>query len=89
MHEERILRTQLKAHLADRFQKWQRLDVAYGPTDLHDHHVDAFRDFSDGGLDLIRDVRDHLNGFPQVIAAALFGQNRFVDSSGSPIVVAR
>ena len=45
-------------------------------------------DFSDRGLDLIGDVRNHLHGLAEIIAAALFGENRFVDAAGGPVVVA-
>ena len=37
-------------------------------------------------LDFIRNVRDYLNGLSQIIAAALFVDNAFVDTSGCNIV---
>ena len=33
-------------------------------------------------------MRNHLDGFSEVISAALFGENGFVDSAGGPVVVA-
>src|SRR5229473_1667306 len=56
--------------------------------DFDDHHVHAFGNFPDRGFDFVGDVRNHLHGLAEEIAAALLGQNRFVDSSGGPVVVA-
>ena len=39
-------------------------------------------------LDFVGNVRNHLHGFAQIIAAPLFGENRFVDSAGRPVIVA-
>ena len=89
MHEERILRAELQAHLANRFQERQGLDIPDRPANFHDHDVHAFGDFADAALDLVGDVRDDLHGFSQVIAAALPGENGFVDAPGGPVVVAR
>jgi hypothetical protein len=43
-------------------------------------HDDDVRvgDFLDSGFDFVSDVRDDLNGFAEIIAAALFGENGFV-----------
>jgi len=53
-----------------------------------DDDVDAFGDFLDGGFDFVGNVRNDLNGLPKVVAAALFGENGFVDAAGGPVVVA-
>ena len=50
---------------------------------------DAFGHFAERGFDFVGDVRNHLHRLAQVIAAALFGDDRFVDAAGGPVVVAR
>src|SRR5439155_22812654 len=55
--------------------------------DFHDDHVHVARDAVDGGLDLVRDVRDHLHRPPQVIAAPLLLDHREVDLAGRHVVV--
>ena len=52
------------------------------------HDVHAFGNFSEGGFDFVGDVRDDLDGFAEIIAAALFGEDGFVDAAGGPVVVA-
>ena len=68
-----LLAALLMAHLADGFEKRQRLDIADGAADLHDHHVHIRGHLAHGGLDFVGDVRDHLHGLAEVIAAALAG----------------
>ena len=84
----RVLGTQLQPHLADGFEERQRLDVSHRAADLDNHHVDVVRDLAKRRLDFVGDVRNHLHGLAQKIAAALLGDDRFVDSAGGPIVVA-
>ena len=50
---------------------------------------DAFGDFAERGFDFVGDVRDHLNRLAEIIAAALFGDDRFVEAAGGPVVIAR
>ena len=88
VHKERVLRTKLQAHLANRFEEGKRFNVADGAADFDNHNVDAFGDFLDSGLNFVGNVRDHLDGFAEVIAAALFGEDGFVDAAGGPIIVA-
>src|SRR5258706_603643 len=57
-------------------------------ADFDDYNVNGFGNFPNGGFDFVGDVRDHLDGFAQEIAAALFGEDGFVDAAGGPIVVA-
>ena len=89
MHEERIFCTEFQAHLPDGFQKRQRLDVANGSANLYNYYVHVRRDFLDDCFNLVRDMRNHLHGFPQVITAPFLGENGFVDSACRPIVIAR
>src|SRR5271155_2824359 len=88
MNEDRILRPQLKAHLPDRFEEWQRFDVADRASDFDDHDIGGVRDFAEGGFDFIGDVRNYLHGLAEIIAAAFLGENGFVDPAGGPIVIA-
>src|SRR5437762_1499896 len=70
--------------LANRLEEGQRLDVAAGPADLADHDVGRRRDGAraDARLDLVRDVRDDLNGRPQELSLALLAEHRIPDRAG-------
>ncbi len=89
VHEQSIFCAKLQAHLANGFEEGKRFDVANGAANFHDDHVHAFGNFPDGGFDFVGDVGNDLHGFAQVIAAALFGENGFVDAAGGPVIVAR
>src|SRR4051794_15624918 len=67
--------------LAQRLEERQRLDVADRAADLGDHDVDLGRlgNEADAVLDLVGDVRDHLDGATEVVAAALAPDHRVVD----------
>ena len=86
MHEHAVVAPLLMAHLADGFHKRQRLDVAHGAADLHDHHVHVGRDFAHGGFDLVGHVRDHLYGLAQIIAAPLARNDLLVDAAGCEVI---
>lgn len=45
------------------------------------------RHLLDPALDLVRDVRDDLDGFSEVVAAAFFGDDLAVDFAGGDVVV--
>ena len=53
-----------------------------------DDDVDIVRDLLHGGLDLVGDVRNDLDGLAQIVAAALLGDDLLVDAAGGQIVVA-
>ena len=88
--------------LADRLQERQRLDVPDGPADLGDHEVDVagLGDQRDPLLDLVGDVRHHLDGAAQIVPAALAADDGVVHAPrgdvgraagvgvGEPLVVA-
>ena len=88
VHEERVLAAQLLPHLADGFHKGQRLDVADRAADLHDGEVDVLRHLLHRTLDFVGDVRNDLDGLAQIVAAALLGDDGFVDAAGGPVIVA-
>ena len=74
-------RPDLGVELAQRLEERQRLDVAHRAADLGDHDVDVgrLRHQLDAVLDLVGDVRDHLDGAAEVVAAALAPDHRVVD----------
>ena len=73
----------LDRELADRLEERKRLDVADGAADLGDDHVRVarLRDQRDALLDLVGDVRNHLDRAAQVVAAALAADDRVVDAA--------
>src|SRR5260221_13451148 len=83
-----VLRAKLEAHLTYGFQEGKGFDVSDGAADFDDDDVDAFGIFFDRRFDFVGDVRNHLHGFAEEIAAALFGQDGFVDAPRRPVVVA-
>src|ERR1019366_1505344 len=89
VYEQRVVAAQFLPHLADGFDEGQRLDVAHRAADFGDHHVHVLRDFFGRRLDFVGDVRNHLHGLAQIIAAALLGDDLLVNLAGSPVVIAR
>ena len=77
--------------LAQRLEERQRLDVADRAADLGDHEVHVLRlgHEPDPVLDLVGDVRDHLHGAAEVVAAALAPDHRVVDRAGGDVRAAR
>ena len=75
------------AHLANRLEERQALDVADGPADLDDHdiRIAVARDPPDPFLDLVRDVGNDLDRSAEVVAAALLGDDGLVDPAGRDI----
>src|SRR5690606_7787551 len=88
VHEHRFVRAPVGTDLADRLQERQRLDVAHGTADLHQGDVEALGGRVDAALDLVGDVRDHLHGGAEIVAAALLADHRFVDLAGGDGVLA-
>ena len=86
--EQRVLAAQFLAHLADGFDERQRLDVAHRAADLDDGQVHILRDLLHRALDFVGDVRNDLHGLAEIVAAALFGDDGFVDAAGGPVIVA-
>ena len=87
VQEEAVVAADVVADLAGGLEERQRLDVADGAADLGDHHVDVagvvrLAHRADPVLDLVGDVRDHLDGVAEVVAAALLGDHRGVDLAG-------
>src|SRR5690606_2269376 len=76
-------RPPLGAYLADRLQEGQRFDVADRAADFHQGHVVARRGGIDRALDLVGDVRDHLHGATEVVAAPLLADHFLVHLAGA------
>src|SRR4051794_20850938 len=77
--------------LAQSLEERQRLDVADGAADLGDDELHVLRvsDELDAALDLVGDVRNHLDGVAQIVAAALAADDRVVDRAGGDVRAAR
>ena len=91
MNERGVVATQAQAHLAGGFEKRKRLDIADRAADLDDGDLGGavpglVRAAGDEILDFIGNVRDHLHGLAQIIAAALFAQHGFVDLAGREVI---
>ena len=86
--EESVLAAVLLAHLADGFEEGKRLDIADRAADFADDHIDVVGNFLDGGLDFVGDVRNHLHGFAEIVAAALLGDDLLIDAAGGEVIVA-
>jgi hypothetical protein len=87
--EHAVRAADLVAHLPDRLEERQRLDVtdraAHLGDDDVDRTVDALAHPPDARLDLVGDVRDDLHRVAQVVAAALLGDDRRVDLAGGEV----
>jgi hypothetical protein len=88
MDIERVLATNVLAQLSDRLEVGLALDIADGAADFDEHDVDALRHRADRILDLVGDMRDDLDGAPEVLAAALLLNHREINFSRRPVVVA-
>src|SRR5437773_3536501 len=88
VHKQGVLGAKFQAHLADGFEEGKRFNVANGAADFDNHNVNAFGNFLDDGLDFVGDVRNDLDSFAEIIAAAFLGEDGFVDAAGSPVIVA-
>ncbi len=88
MDEEGVVAAEILAHLSDRFKEWKALDVAHRAADLDNGDVHVGRDLAHGVLDLVRNMRDDLDGLAEVVAAALLRDDLFVDAARGQVVVA-
>ena len=89
VHVDRVVAPDVLAELADRLEERQALDVADRAADLHQHDVGIAPGLADAVLDLVGDVRNHLHGAAEIVAAALLLDHRHVDLAGGPVAVAR
>ena len=77
MDEQAVSPSLLQADLPDRLQKRLAFDISGSAADFRYDHISVglFPDGIDKALDLVGDVRDHLNRFTQVFPAAFFVQD--------------
>ena len=87
VHEHGALGAKLDAQLAGCLEERLGLDVAHGAADLDHGHVGIAGALDHAALDLVGDVRDHLDGGAQVVTAALLAQHVLVDTAGGEVVV--
>src|SRR5690606_624588 len=78
----------VEAELPYGLEERQRLYVTHGAADLdqHDLGVRGLAGSADAVLDLVGDVRDHLDRVREVLAAALLLDDRLVDLAGRDVV---
>ena len=86
MDVDRVVARQIVLDLADRLEERQPLDVADGAADLAQHEVKIVIAVEDEVLDGVGDVRDHLDGGAEIVAAPFLGQNVLIDTSGGDVV---
>jgi hypothetical protein len=88
MHQQRLPGTHFKPELAGGFKEWLRFYITDGATDLYDSDICAFRGLDDSRLDLIGNVRNHLDRCAKVVTTTFLGDDVSVDTSGGKIVIA-
>ena len=94
VQEEDVVAADVLADLAGGLEEGLRLDVADGAADLRDDHVRGgavaagLRGQAHPAADLVGDVRDDLDGVPEVLAAALAGDHGGVHLAGGHVVQA-
>ena len=88
MNEQGVLAALFVAHLTNRFQKWQRFNVADGTADFHNYDLGftVHRHCANRILDFVGDVRNDLNCLAQIIAAAFLFDDGKVNPPGGPVV---
>ena len=86
MHAESLPRLQLISQLANGFHEGQALDIADRAADLAQNEIMIVLTGKREGLDLVGDVRNHLNGRTEIIATAFLGDNVLINASGGDVV---
>ena len=83
MDKKGILTSHLITQLAQCFQKWLRLDIAYRAANLKNDYFRPgfFSHQSDATLDLVSDVRDDLDSATQVVTMALLADHLSINLS--------
>ena len=91
MQEEAVLPADLVAHLPRGFQERLGFDIADGAAHFGDDHIGPvavgvrFGHLQDAGFDLVGDVRDHLHGVTEVLAAAFPRDHLRIHLSGGDV----
>ena len=88
MHVDDPVMAEFDTHLANRLQKRQRLDITHRATNLDETDIGIAGALFDAFNDLIGDVRDDLHRRTEIIAAALLGDDAFVNPACRVVAVA-
>ena len=88
VHEDGLVRAAFGTDLADSFEERQRFDVADGAADFDQANIETFGRSVDAALDLVGDVRDHLDGAAEVVAAAFLADHFLVNAPRGDRVLA-
>ena len=83
---DRLPARKIVAELADGLEEGQPLDVADRAADLDQHEVEALVAGEHEILDGVGDVRDHLDGGAEIVAAPLLGDDVEIDAAGGDVV---
>ena len=86
MDVDRVVARQFVLDLADRLEERQALDVADGAADLEQHEIIFVIAARDEFLDRVGDVRNHLDGGAEIIAAPFLGEDVLIDAPGGDVV---
>ena len=86
VHENAVLAADFMPDLADGFEKRQRFDIADRAADFADDDIDFARKLLHRGFDFVGDMRNHLYGLAEIIAAALALDDLFVNASAGEVI---
>ena len=86
MNVDGMIARQFVLELTNRFEERQALDVADGAADFHQHEIIFVIAREHEFLDRVGDVRNHLNGRAEIIAAAFLGDDVLIDAPGGDVV---
>ena len=82
VHEDAVAARAFLRELPDRLEERQTLDIADGAADLAELEVGLVVADGEEVLDLVSDVRDHLDCLAEVVAAPLLLEDVLVDAAG-------
>ena len=86
MHQLRAVGTKLHTQLTHGLKKRQRLNVTSSTTNLDNRHVKTGSTFIDLQFDLVSNMRDDLNGSPQILSTTLFIEHVLIDATSTEAV---
>src|SRR5690606_20555628 len=86
VNEDGIRMTNIHTHLANGFNESQPFNVAHRAPDFNNAHFSALSGLVDASFDLVRNMRDDLNGSTQVIPTPFFANNLFINLTRSHAV---
>ena len=87
MHIDAMMRRQIVLELANRFEEGQGLDVADRAADFDQNEIDIVIAVEHELLDGVGDMRNHLNGRAEIIAAPFAIDDVLIDAPGGDVVL--